>query len=182
MTATTSCPTSIVNAPVEIVWGLLTRPEAWGEFYDLRVASVTPPGPAAVGQVVLGESGPRLLRLKIEFRFTAVDAANHRLGFDVRFPFGVTVREGLNCVPLEAGRCRVNYRCDFGFPAGWRGGVVRFLTRREVYSGPADSLSRLQRAAEQRYALGAGHQIAGVLESASMWDRCPSPAVTEIGP
>jgi hypothetical protein len=157
MTAAASCPTSVVNAPVETVWALLVRPEAWGEFYDLRIASVAPPGPAAVGQVVLAESGPRLLRLKLEFRFTTVDAANHRLGLDVRFPFGVTVREDLSCVPLGPERCRVNYRCDFGFPAGWRGAAVRFLMWRELDAGPADSLSRLQRAAERQFALGAGN-------------------------
>ena len=157
MTAAASCPTSVVNAPVETVWALLTRPEAWGEFYDVRAVSASPPGPAAVGQVVLAESGPRLLRLKLEFRFTTVDAANHRLALDVRFPFGVTVREDLSCVPLGAERCRVNYLCDFGFPAGWRGAVGRFLMRSELDSGPADSLSRLQRAAERRYALASGN-------------------------
>ena len=45
-----SCPTSVVNAPVEIVWAFLTHPERWGEFYDVRIASVEPPGPAVVGQ------------------------------------------------------------------------------------------------------------------------------------
>jgi len=52
-----SCPTSIVNAPVEIVWSLLTRPEKWGDFYDVRVTSVEPVGPAMVGQTVFAESG-----------------------------------------------------------------------------------------------------------------------------
>jgi hypothetical protein len=31
-----NCPTSIVNAPVEIVWSLLMRPEKWGDFFDVR--------------------------------------------------------------------------------------------------------------------------------------------------
>jgi len=147
-----SCPTSIVNAPVEIVWALLTRPEEWGDFYDIRVASVEPPGPAAVGQTVFAESGPRLLRLALEFRFTKIDPVNHELGLDVRFPFGITVREDLSCVPIGQDQCRVNYHCGFGFPAGWRGTVARLLMRRELNSGPVDSLSRLRRAAEERYA------------------------------
>src|SRR5260370_34241964 len=88
-----SCPTSIVNAPVEIVWGLLTRPEKWGDFYDVRVTSVEPAGPAVVGQTVLAESGPRLLHLALEFRFTRMGAANYELGLDVTLPFGVAVRE-----------------------------------------------------------------------------------------
>jgi hypothetical protein len=92
-----SCPTSIVDAPVETVWRLLTRPEKWGEFFDLHVLSVELPGPAAVGQTIVGESGPRRLRLKLRFRFTKVDKQNYQLGFDARLPFGVTVREDLSC-------------------------------------------------------------------------------------
>ena len=145
-----SCPTSVVNAPVEIVWDLLTRPEAWGDFYDVRVTSIEPAG-AAVGQIVFAESGPRLLHLALEFRFTKIDAANYELGLDVKFPFGITVREDLCCVPIGQDQCRVNYHCGFGFPAGWRGTFARLLMRRELNSGPVDSLSRLRRAAEERY-------------------------------
>jgi hypothetical protein len=147
-----SCPTSIVNAPVEIVWTLLTRPEEWGGFYDVRIATVEPPGPAVVGQVIFAESGPRLLHLRLTLRFIAIDAANHSLELDVRLPFGITVHEDLSCVPLGQYQCRVNYHCGFIFPAGWRGAVARFLVRREIDAGPVDSLSRLKRAAEQRYA------------------------------
>jgi hypothetical protein len=75
-----SCPTSIVNAPVEIVWGLLTRPGEWGDFFDVRIISIEPAGAAAVGQIVFAESGPRLLHLALEFRFTKIDAANYKLG------------------------------------------------------------------------------------------------------
>ena len=150
-----SCPTSIIDAPVEIVWTLLTRPGGWGDFYDVRIASIEPTGPAVVGQTVIAESGPRLLHLKLEFRFIKIDAVNYNVGLDVRLPFGITVREDLSCVPLGQDKCRVNYRCDFGFPSGWRGAVARFLTRRELDSGPVDSLSRLQRAAEQSHTRGA---------------------------
>jgi hypothetical protein len=147
-----SCPSSIVNAPVEIVWALLTRPEEWGGFYDVRIASAEPPGPASVGQTVFAESGPRLLHLKLKFRFIKVDAANHELGIDVHLPFGITVQENLSCVPLGHEQCRVNYHCDFGFPPGWRGAIARLLMRRELDAGPVDSLSRLRRAAERCYA------------------------------
>ena len=87
------CPTTIVNAPVEIVWTLLTRPEGWGDFYDVRIAAIEPPVPAVVGQTVFAESGPWLLHLKLKFRFTKIDAVNYKLGLDVRLPFGITVRE-----------------------------------------------------------------------------------------
>jgi hypothetical protein len=85
----TSCPTGIVNAPVELVWALLTHPEGWGNFWDLHVSTVDPTGPAVVGQTVLAESGPKFLRLKLRFRFAEIDSLNHKLGLDARFPFGV---------------------------------------------------------------------------------------------
>jgi hypothetical protein len=99
-----SCPTSIVNASVEIVWGLLTRPEKWGDFYDVRITSVEPAGPAVVGQTVLAESGPRLLHLALEFRFTKIDAVKYELGLDVKLPFGVTVPRRRELHPNRTGR------------------------------------------------------------------------------
>lgn len=148
----TSCPTGLVNAPVELVWKLLMRPEGWGDFYNVRITAVEPAGPAVVGQTVFAESGPQFLHLKLQFRFLEIDALNHRLGLDARFPFGITVRENLTCVPLGQEQCRVNYSCGFGFPKGWRGAVMHFFMRRRLDSGPADSLNRLRREAERLYA------------------------------
>jgi hypothetical protein len=147
-----SCPTDIVNAPLEVVWGLLTEPSRWGEFYDVRILSLAPPGPAVAGQVVLGESGPRIFRLRISFTFRRVDVERHELAFDVRMPLGVTVREDLDCRPVDRDRCRVNYHCNFRFADGWRGRLTRLVLGRELVDGPRDSLDRLKRAAERRAA------------------------------
>ena len=147
-----SCPTRIVNAPVELIWTLLTRPEGWGDFYNVRITAADPPGPAVVGQTVFAESGPQFLHLKLQFRFTKIDALNYRLGFDARFTFGITVQEDMTCVPVGQEQCRVNYRCNFDFPKGWRGAFTHFLVRRRLDSGPLDSITRLQRAAEQLHA------------------------------
>jgi hypothetical protein len=147
-----SCPTGVVNAPVEVVWTLLTHPEGWGDFYNVRITAADPAGPAVVGQTVFAQAGPEFLHLKLQFRFTEIDSLNYKLGFDARFPFGVTVREDMSCVPLGQQQCRVNYHCGFGFPTGWRGVMLHFLMRRRLDSGPADSLARLQREAERLYA------------------------------
>ena len=147
-----SCPTSVVNAPVELVWALLTHPEGWGGFYKVRITAADPPGPAVVGQTVFAESGPEFLHLKLQFRFLKIDALNYKLVFDARFPFGITVRENLTCVRLGPEQCRVNYNCGFGFPAGWRGAVLQSFMRRRLDAGPADSLSRLKREAERLHA------------------------------
>ena len=148
----TSCPTGAVDAPVEVVWTLLTHPEGWGNFYNVRITAADPAGPAVAGQTVFAESGPEFLHLKLQFQFVDIDALNHQLVFDARFPFGITVREDLSCVPLGQQQCRVNYSCGFGFPTGWRGAVTYFLLCRRLDAGPADSLARLQREAERLYA------------------------------
>ncbi|HET6328690.1 MAG TPA: SRPBCC family protein [Planctomycetaceae bacterium] len=147
----TACPTDVVHAPVDVVWKLLTNFAGWGDFYDCRVISVEPPGPGVVGQRMRGEAGPRWLHLGVAFEFTRLDESRHNLEANVRLPFGLTVREDLDCVPINSERCRVNYHCHFGFPAGWRGAILRRLLNRELTDGPADSLARLKRAAEQAY-------------------------------
>ena len=147
-----SCPTSVIKAPVDIVWALLMHPEAWGEFYDIRVLAVDPAGPATVGQRIIAESGPRVFHFKLELRFTRIDALNREMGLSVRLPLGIRVEENLVCVPLGDDQCRVSYNCDFRFPQGWRGTLARLILRRELETGPADSLNRLRRAAEDRFA------------------------------
>jgi hypothetical protein len=148
----TSCPTAVVNAPVELVWMLLVNPAGWGDFFDIRITAIDPVGPAMVGQRIYGESGPLLLHLKLEFHYVEIDAAHYALGLNVKLPFGITVREVLNCVPLEQNQCRVSYHCAFGFPTGWRSAIARVVMRRELATGPRDSLSRLKHAAERLYA------------------------------
>jgi hypothetical protein len=67
-------------------------------------------------------------------------------------PFGLAVHENLSCAPLNEIHCRVDYRCDFDFPRGWRGTLMRVLMNRRLDAGPSDSLSRLKRAAERSFA------------------------------
>ena len=103
-----NCPTAVVNAPVDVVWRLLTEPAGWSNFYDVQITKVVPPGPAVVGQKIYGTSGPWPLRFRVQFEFFKIDPANHVLGFTVQLPFGISVREDMDCVPLNSTQCRVN--------------------------------------------------------------------------
>jgi hypothetical protein len=145
-----SCPTVIVEVPVDRVWTLLTAPAGWGDVFDMRLLGVDPPGPAAVGQVIRGESGLKILHLRLAFRMLEIDPEQHRLRMTVDLPFGLVVDEEIRCTALDHGRCRVAYRCNFDFPRGWRGAALRALLAGRLESGPADSLSRLKSAAERR--------------------------------
>jgi hypothetical protein len=131
------------------VWNLLLNTAEWGKFYDLRVLSVEPPGPARAGQRLIGNPGPSFLPLRLVFDFTEVDPVHHRLRLDGRLPFGIKVRENMTIAPVDANRCRVSYNCDFELPTGLRGQILWLLLRRGLDSGPADSLSRLKREAER---------------------------------
>ena len=147
-----SCPTAVVNAPADVVWALLTQPAGWGDIFDVRISAVDPPGPAATGQRIAGETGPRLIHLKLVFQVIEVAVEHYRMVIDVRLPFGIVVHEDLRCRALDGSRCRVDYHCGFDFPSGWRGALARLLTGRGREAGPIDSLSHLKHAAELRFA------------------------------
>jgi Polyketide cyclase / dehydrase and lipid transport len=171
-----SCPTAVINAPVDVVWALLIEPAAWGGVFDVRVGSIDPPGtpdseilqiqnlgksslallPAIIGQKISGETGLRILHLKLTFRTIEIDPHQHRLCLDVHLPFGITVHEDLSCTPLDVDHCRVDYRCNFDFPRGWQGSLAKVLIYHGFDSGPKDSLSRLKHAAERDAARGSG--------------------------
>jgi hypothetical protein len=146
-----NCPTAIVEVPVDRVWALLTAPGGWGDVFDMRLLGVDPSGPAAVGQVIRGETGRKILHLRLAFRMMEIDPEQHRLRMTVDLPFGLVVDEEIRCTALDHGRCRVAYRCNFDFPRGWRGAALRALLARRLDSGPQDSLSRLKSAAERRF-------------------------------
>jgi Polyketide cyclase / dehydrase and lipid transport len=146
-----SCPTAVVEVPVDRVWALLMAPAGWGDVFDMRLLGVDPPGRAAVGQVIRGETGLKILHLRLAFRMLEIDSERHRLRMTVDLPFGLVVDEEIGCTSLDHRRCRVAYRCNFDFPGGWRGAALRTLLARRLDSGPADSLSRLKSAAERRF-------------------------------
>jgi hypothetical protein len=150
-----SCPTAVIDTRVDVAWALLMNPAAWGGVFDMRVGSIDPPGPAVVEQKISGERGPRLLHLKLTFRIE-IDPHQRRLCLDVHLPFGITVHEDLSCTPLDVDHCRVDYRCDFDFPRGWRGSLAKVLIHQGFDSGLEDSLSRLKHAAERDAARGSG--------------------------
>jgi hypothetical protein len=54
----------------------------------------------------LRNSGPRLLPMALELRFSKIDAANYERGLDVKLPFGITVREDSSCVSVGPHQCR----------------------------------------------------------------------------
>ena len=67
-----------------------------------------------------GESGPRWLHLGVSFEYTLIEETHYGFEMDGRLPLSMTVHESLDCVPLEDGRCRVNYHCSVHSACGVR--------------------------------------------------------------
>ena len=95
------CPVAVVHAPAEAVWALLDNPAGYGAFWDMRVRSVVPPGPAQPGQVV--EGWPSRVTV------AAVDAARYQIRFTTTLPLGLLGLNVITCTPLDAARCRVAF-------------------------------------------------------------------------
>ena len=105
----TSCPTAVVNAPIDVVWSLLTNPAGWGAFFDLRVTAVIPPGSAVVGQILEADTGSRIFPFKLRFDMIDIDATKHDLRIDGTLPLGLRIREDMQCRALDEASCRVTY-------------------------------------------------------------------------
>ena len=73
-----SRPTAVINAPVDVVSALLIERAAWGPRSMCELAAYAP-GPVIVGQKISGETGLRILHLKLTFRMIEIDLDHHRL-------------------------------------------------------------------------------------------------------
>lgn len=103
------CPAETVEAPVDIVWGLLTAPAMYGRFWDLHVESVEPPGAAATGQRISGWTREVCRRWPIEGEIVSVDTTRHQIRFRMSLPFGVTSDNLISCTPIDAAQCLVRF-------------------------------------------------------------------------
>jgi hypothetical protein len=104
-----------------------------------------------VGRQMLGVTGPLGLKFRVTFAFREIDADARRLLMDVRLPFGISVVE-------DRGETDQRRAMPRELPLQFR--LSLRLARRstaacplpELDKGPADSLTRLKRAAERRWA------------------------------
>jgi uncharacterized protein YndB with AHSA1/START domain len=137
------CATDVLLAPAERIWHLLTDPRKLAEWTRTKLVE----GPAcrmcAGDHLVLRGGGLRIT-------FDVLDMSPPRqLMLHARLPFGLTNREQIQIMPINAHSSRVTFNAHFIFPPGWRGQFVEKILGRRVVTGPARSLRRLKRAAEQ---------------------------------
>jgi uncharacterized protein YndB with AHSA1/START domain len=104
-----TCPTDVVNAPVERVWALLADPLRYDEWTDLREIQAAPPGAATPGQVVRGVTREAGLTFQATFIVLAVDPDTHQIEYESHLPLGVVGHNRIVAVPLDPSRCRVSF-------------------------------------------------------------------------
>lgn len=106
----TACPIAVVDAPVSVVWALLS-PAHLDDWWDAKVRRVTPvtsDGPLSKGQRIEAGSGPWEM-FGITMDVLDVDPEEHRARLLIRLPFGIVNDETISMVPLGPYRCRVGY-------------------------------------------------------------------------
>jgi hypothetical protein len=105
----TTCPTDVVNAPVERVWGLVADPPRYAAWTDLRAIQAEPPGPARPGQVIRGITREAGLTFTATLTILAVDVEAHQIEYRSHLPLGVVGHNRIVAVPLDPTRCRVSF-------------------------------------------------------------------------
>jgi uncharacterized protein YndB with AHSA1/START domain len=109
MATVSVCPSTVVEAPVERVWELLTRPEGFDNWTDASLVVAEPPGRAAPGQELrlVTRALGRTFAVRISVR--EVDGERRRLRFLVALPFGMTNDEVITVADAGDGRALVRF-------------------------------------------------------------------------
>lgn len=101
-----TCPSVIIQAPIERVWRFLVTLSEWHRWADAKI--VKGPGrPLAVGDAVVFRAGPCDM---FEGRFSVVDLEPlRRVTLEMQLPFGIVNHEVVVLSPVSDGACRVTY-------------------------------------------------------------------------
>lgn len=97
------CPTEIILAPAERVWGLLTDPRELAAWTGVTLVDA-PARAVRAGDRLICRVGP----LRIVFDVVAVQAPR-ALTFDIALPFGVGNHEQMQITPIDAHACRTTF-------------------------------------------------------------------------
>ena len=104
------CPMDVVAAPVERVWSILADSRSYGEWSDLTDPVITPPGPAAPGQVLESSTSELGLNFRARLVVREVDPVRRRVGFEVDLmPLGIHNSASITATALDARTTRVAY-------------------------------------------------------------------------
>jgi ligand-binding SRPBCC domain-containing protein len=103
------CPAGVANAPLEVVWHLLTNTQGYAEWTDAEVVGLEPAGPASRGQRI--ELAPRAFgrRWHATIDVGGIDPQSGWIDLVARTPMGVVNRERITLSSMEGGRTLVRF-------------------------------------------------------------------------
>lgn len=103
------CPAAIVAAPVEKIWALLSDPSHYSAWWDAQTETISPPGPAQPGQLILAYSRALGIRWRVQLIVEVVDASRHTIRLDTHLPLGIRVFNQISIAPIDPSRSRVQF-------------------------------------------------------------------------
>jgi uncharacterized protein YndB with AHSA1/START domain len=109
VTTVSVCPSAVVDAPAERVWGLLTRPEGFHLWTDAALVAAEPPGQAHPEQELHLVTRAFGWAFPVTISVREVDAERRRLRFVVRLPFGVANDQEITIAEAGDGRSLVRF-------------------------------------------------------------------------
>ncbi|HYW23949.1 MAG TPA: SRPBCC family protein [Terriglobales bacterium] len=103
------CPSTVVDAPVERVWEIVTQPQGFDLWADASLVTAEPPGPASAGQELHLVTRALGWTFAVRISVREVDAERHRLHLVVALPFGVVNDEVMTFAEAGEGRTLVRF-------------------------------------------------------------------------
>jgi Activator of Hsp90 ATPase homolog 1-like protein len=103
------CPAAVTVASPARVWGVLTKPDRFGEWVDARFLRAEPPGPARAGQRIVMSAPSLGRRWPVTIDVESMDPQRRWIELLVRLPFGVTNQERVTLTETEAGGTLVRF-------------------------------------------------------------------------
>ena len=105
----TLCPATVVAAPIESVWELLSEPTLYDEWWDAHMELIVPEGKISPGQVLYAKTSALGRKWDVTLRVEMVEPEKHQIQLHVTLPLGIVNHETITCTALDATSCRVQY-------------------------------------------------------------------------
>lgn len=96
------CPATVVAAPVDVVWDLLSDPTRYDEWWNAYMERIEPAGKATPGQVLSAKTSALGMTGHMTIHVEAVDSDPHQIRLQVALPFGILNNASITCTPLDA--------------------------------------------------------------------------------
>jgi hypothetical protein len=103
------CPSAVVEAPVDHVWGLLTSSEGVDTWADATLVAAEPEGPAQPGQRLRLTTQAFGRTLPVTIDVLEVNAERHLLHLLVDLPLGLVNDETVTMADAGGGRTLVRF-------------------------------------------------------------------------